>query len=163
MSLDETKLHQLRYICQKVVNDPDLLPENSKGEKVVDPKINGPITRTFCNIAVNRICTHMGYDKLAGMLANQIYEHCAKEPAWLHADADSAHEAALCGDLALALLQGQPHGHCAVVYPAGPKIYSGRWQIYCPKVANVGARNGIIGANWAFRERPLYVILRRET
>ena len=140
--VDKPRLQNLMYICQKVVNDPDLLARDGK---------------TFCNIAVNRICIFLGYDGFSGLIANKIYEKCAGTPVWLQVSEYEAHQGALEGELIVATIKGIPNGHCAVVYPGERMIYSGKWKLYCPQVANVGKTNGIMGASWAFKERPLYV------
>ena len=45
------------------------------------------------------------------------------------------------------------HGHVAIVYPAGTSL-SGKWGCVCPMVANIGNKNGIMGANYAFGDKP---------
>jgi hypothetical protein len=51
--------------------------------------------------------------------------------------------------------------HVAVVYPGRPMMYSGKWNIRVPCVANVGKKNEVMGANYAFGlYRPEYFALR---
>lgn len=146
MAVDEVKLQALKYICQKVINDPDMLP--SAG-------------RTYCNIAVNRICTHLGYGDFSGLLANQIYDKCVSSDEWCRTTGEAANRYSCEGKLCLAVQKGTPHGHCNVIYPS-KMVYSGKWKEYVPQAANVGIKNGIMSVNYCFREPPTYVALRRD-
>lgn len=143
----EAKAYELKSWCDRVVSSSDLAPANGV---------------TFCNIAVHRICRGMGFDKFEGILANQIYEYCVMnwERPWGEKEdmGKQAAEAAGKGDLVIAAVKGNPHGHCAIVYPKGPMLYSGKWGMYVPRVANVGKENGVMGANYAFRDPPEYFI-----
>lgn len=98
----------------------------------------------------------MGYSGFAGLLANEIFEKMVREwkkvpPAW-------ACEFANTGGLAIAAVKGHQHGHVAVVFPGATTIYSGKWKEEAPLVANVGQTCGIMGANYAFKEKPSYFI-----
>ena len=151
--MGEVEAYNLKHWTQKIVNDPDLLPKGAS---------------TFCNIAVKRICAGMGYrgfdeyesDIKRDALANDIYMKCAAD--WARCDEKEAYSAALLGDLVMAAYHNPAgHGHCAIVSPEGPMVFSGKWNMYVPKVANVGARkmngeynNGIIGENYAFGKEP---------
>ena len=112
-----------------------------------------PIKRTFCNVAVRRICHALGYDGLEGQIANQMVEFCLKK--WIVPCGDNqdkfnaAGQAAEIGDIAILGAKGTPPGHVAIVHP-GKMLYSGTWSLYCPLVANVGKDNKICGANYAF-------------
>lgn len=132
-------------ICEKVAADPELEARGST---------------TYCNIAVDRICSFLGYEKFKGLVANEILTLCRKSKEWQPASSDACYEAAWMGEVAIAGQSGEPNGHLAVIYP-DTKIYSGKWKKYVPKVANVGKRNGIMGVSYAFREEPDYFILRQ--
>lgn len=136
---------KLRKVCEAVVKSDTMLPRDGK---------------TFCNLACQLICLHMGYKKFEGLLANQIYEVCSKE--WKKVDPKWAMEYAVGGGLAIAALRGSPHGHVAMLVPETTMMYSGKWKQDCPFVANVGKRNGIMGSNWAFEKIPDYFICPKE-
>lgn len=134
---------KLKKTCEEIVNDPSLEPVGST---------------TKCNIAVHRICRIMGFPLFSdrGWLANEIYDYCKKnctqvERKW-------ASEFANSGGIALAAQYGQHHGHVAILYP-GPMVYSGKWKMEVPLVANVGNKNGIMGVNYAFNKEPDYFVL----
>lgn len=132
---------KLKRICDAVVKAPTLQAKDGF---------------TYCNMAVQLICKHMGYDGFEGLLANQIYEKCDTE--FKKVDPKWAAEFAATGGVAIAAVRGSPHGHVAVVYP-GPTTYSNKWKQEVPLVANVGKTNGVIGANWSFREKPSYYLI----
>lgn len=140
---------KLGKICDRVVADPVLAPERDS---------DGKITKTKCNLAVQIICEEMGYGDFLGLVANQIYALAKKGKDWKKASGDEASAAANGGALAIAAVQGTPHGHVAILYP-GPKVWSGHWNREAPVIANVGVRNGVMGANWAFAKEPDYFVL----
>ena len=161
--MGDVERNSLEFWCGKIVNDPDLLPyhriENGKG-----------ILVTHCNIAVHRICRGMDYHNLEDKLANDIRDYCAKNwitPHGEHKDKMlSAYNAGLLGDLAILAYSDKPHGHVVVVAPRKPMLYSGKWGLYVPQVANVGGFRkdgtpncGIMGASYAFHEIPEVYIL----
>lgn len=157
--LNEVRLLALKHWCEKVSGDPELMPENAWGVKVTpeNEKEIGPIVKTFCNFAVQRIVFGAtGYSALYNRTANSIALWMKESQDWAVVYHEGVKNLALEGELVLAVLEGQPHGHCAVVYPDKFDQFSGKWQIYCPKVANVGKKNGVMGANYAFLEPPLY-------
>lgn len=159
---------QLLFWCQKVVLDPAMLAEDPRGNKVGTKEHRldvGEHLKTFCNIGVQRICRGMDYDKLDGMMANEIHDYLTKN--WIVPSGDldvkmlAAHTAAMVGDLAILSWSHVPHGHVAVVAPVKPTLFSGKWKAYCPQVANVGPENAIEGANYAFGQIPEVFILGR--
>lgn len=154
--MGEVDANRLRFWADKVVRDPEMLAEDRQGRKLGSTGFQPPISKTFCNIAVQRILRGCGYDCLDGKTANQIYDHCLSN--WARCVEEDARSAANSGDLVLACWKNQKgHGHVAVVYPdKGPMIFSGKWNCYTVKVANVGQKNDVIGANFAFSERPEY-------
>ena len=50
-----------------------------------------------------------------------------------------------------------PPAAVAVLFP-GAMVFSSKWQKECPVLANVGKRNGVMGANWAFETEPDYFV-----
>ena len=150
----EIDKYRLEHWTKKIVNDPELLPEDSKGHKLGDKDFKLPIVKTFCNFGVQRICHALEYDNLAGKNANQIYDYVSAN--WARCHEEDAVKAAKLGDLVLGVWKNPDgHGHCAVVYPSdNPMLFSGKFGIYVPWVANIGKNNGIMGANYSFKERP---------
>lgn len=146
--MGEVEANSLLFWCQKIVNDPEMLPAG---------------TVTHCNQAVNRICTGMDYDQFHDKMANEIIAHCRKywiKPLGIAKDQmEVAHKSAQVGDLALLGLEDAPHGHVAICAPGGPMVYSGKWGMYVPRVANVGKSNAFMGANYAFDKIPEVFIL----
>lgn len=142
---------KLRKICERVVADPALAPEKDA---------NGTITKTKCNLAVQIVCEEMGYGDFLGMVANDIYALVKKSKDWKRMSGEDASEAANEGKLAIAAVQGKPHGHVAILFP-GPEIWSGHWNREAPSLANVGIRNGVMGASWAFAKEPEWFVLVR--
>jgi len=125
---------------------------------VSSPRFAPKDGKTFCNLAVDAICSALGYVKFHGLTANEIVDALCSNGDWTACDETGAAVSAKMGRLAVAALKGEPHGHVAVVYP-GPTVFSGKWKRYVPKVANVGAKNGVMGANWAFKDPPGYYLL----
>ena len=163
--MGEVERNSLNFWCQKITNDPELLPEDKEGRKQGAPGFDGKIVKTYCNISVQRICRGLGYDKLDGMLANQMHEYLSKN--WIIPAGDkkdkmlAAYNAGKIGDLAILAQKGNEHGHVAIVAPREPMLFSGKWGLYVPQVANVGKTNGFMGANWAFPEVPDVFVLGR--
>ena len=150
-------VYKLKHWCDKIVRDPELLPEDKDGNKLGDKKFKPPVGRTFCNFAVQRICHALDYDNLASKNANQMYDYVSAN--WSRCHEEDAVKAALLGDIVLAAWKNpgkapNNHGHVAIVYPEKQMVFSGKWNCYTVKVANVGGTNGIMGANYAFAERP---------
>lgn len=139
-----TPIERLKTICDEVVNDPSLVPSDGK---------------TYCNLAVQRVCRSLGYVDFEGLMANQIFDLCAHSPDWQAVDAEFASATANEGGLCLAAQHGDPHGHVAILYPVG-MVWSQKWGKQAPTLANVGGHNAVMGANWAFAAEPTYFIFR---
>lgn len=108
---------------------------------------------TFCNQAVNYVCVSLGYKKLVGLLANQIFGALQTNGDWQDVTADAAQYAANQGGLVIAAWKNpdsQQHGHVCVVMP-GVLEESDSWKGPAPKVMNIGETN-FIGkkASYAF-------------
>lgn len=139
----------LKTLCDQVVSDPSL--ESKEG-------------KTFCNIGVDKICSHFGYyfrdkqdDPNTVWLADQIYDWMMEN--WKKVDDETACNLANDGLIVIAAHRDIPHGHVTVLYPGLP-VWSSKWCKECPAVVNIGMpegkRNEICGANWAFKDEPLY-------
>jgi hypothetical protein len=131
----------IKAACDAVVADTGLRAELDE---------HGNVVKTFCNFAVQRVAHAVGYDGFADLMADEIYELCKSSPEWGAVTASQAATAAGQGLLVLAAHEYLPHGHVCVVYPGGGLVYSGTWKADAPIVANVGHKNGIMGANFAF-------------
>lgn len=109
----------------------------------------------------------------------QIYRAWKEDPAgdepikgqWTECDGRLAAHSASLGILTFAACYGESikklgkiigrgSGHIAAVYTyKGAMVWSSRWQKEVPLVANIGKKNGVMGANWAFHLEPRYFIL----
>lgn len=144
------QIEKLKRLCETAV------------EKYGSKDVTGDgIPETFCNQAVQYVTSGMGYSKLGGMTANAIVDFMVSSEDWLRCDAALAQQAANIGHLAVAGAKAEPHGHVAVCYP-GELGRSAKWQKAVSVVANVGKENFIKGANFAFKEEPMYFVLREK-
>lgn len=110
---------------------------------------------TYCNFALQLIAeSAFNYDQFNGLNANAIYAKVSKE--WTKVTAKEAHT--LSNDkFVISAQAGNAHGHVAVVVPL-TLHYFDKWAKDCPTVANVGVKNGLMGANFAFFEEPEYFV-----
>lgn len=110
---------------------------------------------THCNAYVNEVCQAMGYKSFDGLLANDIVDLIAIDPAWTETSMDRCQDLANGGSLVIAGFKADPHGHVNVICPGKLKA-SGRWGPV-PSCANVGKDIFIgKGINWAFSELPKF-------
>lgn len=108
---------------------------------------------THCNAYVNEVCQTMGYNGFDGMLANDMIDLMAGDPAWTEMVIEKCQDFANEGTLIVAGLKSDPHGHVNIICPGKPKE-SGRWGSV-PSCANVGKDIFIgKGINWAFSDKP---------
>lgn len=110
---------------------------------------------TFCNKSVQHVAGRLGYEKLKGMLANQIVDFLSRSADWEPVEMDKAQAYANEGRLVVAGLQAEPHGHVVVIRP-GLEDRSAKWgNVVVPKASNVGA-NSYIGKHlaWGFQDKP---------
>lgn len=130
-------------------------------EAVENPEYQPKLDTTYCNFAVNWICLRMGYDRLKGLMANQIADFLALQTDWLEVPSDTAQYHANQGALVIAAQKGDLHGHVCVVRP-GELTSSQKWSsTKVPKVANIGKVNFISkGANYAFSVEPRFYVLK---
>ena len=140
----------------------------------IDPK-TGAVLKTFCNFAVDYVAQRMGYKGFnyngAPYMADRICSVLLAD--WLELDGEQAHRLAASGVLCIAAqssaeiraaairlnkpaLKDARHGHIAVVYPAPRMVQSASWRKEVPLLANVGRKNGILGASQCFPAEPKY-------
>ncbi len=136
-----------------VVSNPAFIAKDITGD-------NKP--ETFCNWGLRMIAEGLfGYTGFTDLNANQIHAKLKGDAAWQTVDGAQAALEAERGRLVVAAWtnpNGGP-GHVAVVLPL-PVELSSKWGKKVPKVANVGPKNGIMGANWAFSSEPQYFALK---
>jgi len=112
---------------------------------------------TYCNKAVNEVCEAFDYYAFRGLLANEMVTRMMRGPEWGEVPPRSAQKIANDGHVVIAGAHGEEHGHVAVVFPGRRCVKSGKWpEEPCPIVANVGRTNAIVGANYAFKDKPKY-------
>ena len=111
-------------------------------------------SKTFCNLSVQHVCGRMGYDKMKGMVANQMVDFLKRSDEWQPIDMSVAQGLANQGCIVIAGKQEDPHGHVVIIRPGLEEI-SGKWGRKAPKVAQVGGTS-YIGKTlaWAFKEMP---------
>jgi hypothetical protein len=116
---------------------------------------------TYCNLGVQHVCKAVEYIGFKGMLANDMVRKMKSDPDWAPVQAIQAQILANDGQLVIAGQIDDPHGHVAVVLPCNDKMTtSQKWGgEKVPWLANVGQKNEIMGANWAFKYRPTYFAL----
>lgn len=164
---------KLREVLDRILALDSLKPE--------DTDHDGDIDKTKCNFGVQMAAEEIGYaGKLLKKRANDILafieaeakKHKAwaawnekkegpepPEGEWCEAVGVDANIAANLGVFCIAGSYGKPSGHVATLYP-GAMLWSTKWKTEVPVVANIGQRNGVMGANWAFKEPPRYFICR---
>ena len=112
--------------------------------------------KTYCNFGVDGILKLLGINcfwdekKKRLMLANEMFDYMVKSKDW---NEISWNDSINNNGLVVLAIKANPHGHIAVVYPEG-SCKSGKWKCECPMVANIGKKNKICGANYAFRLKP---------
>jgi hypothetical protein len=133
-------MSKLIEIAQAVVKNPAFI---ARGKE------------TYCNFGLQLIAeAAFNYDQFNGLTANLVYAKVSKE--WQKVNAKEAHTLS-ASRFVIAAQSGQAHGHVAVVVPL-TLHYSGKWAKDAPTVANVGVKNGVMGANFAFAEEPEYFV-----
>ena len=97
---------------------------------------------THCNSLVQAVSFLWGCDELKGMMIRDMHLYISKSPMWVPRDINSAHLAAECGGLVLALWSDpKPFGdHGCIVIP-GDRQWSESWEMKVPICANVGKTN----------------------
>lgn len=124
---------------------------------------------TFCNMGVNYVCQGFGFKGFKGLTANLIVDRMTNAPEFAEVSAEAAQRLANDGKVVIAGIRGEVenpggsiplygHGHVSVCSP-GKAMYSGKWRESAPQVFNVGKKNGVMSANYAFRGKPRYYAL----
>ena len=102
---------------------------------------NPPDPTTHCNQAVAFITNYAkNYVALNGKNANEIYDFLSTSEDWREiplSPAEDVQELANQGRLIIAVVKGNPHGHCCVIRP-GLKKTSPKWGCEVPAVVNIG-------------------------
>lgn len=146
----------LKNIMDKVRNDPALAPvKNADGT-----------TTTFCNFNAYNIAKALGLNMFWNseanrpMMANEAVDYMLTNPARFLCFHNhlSAFTLVNQGHLVFAALKNTPHGHIVPVYPSVGMETSGKWMAQVPYCSNVGARNDIMGLNYAFADVPCYYL-----
>lgn len=128
-----------------------------------------PDGTTYCNFATDYIASRLGCQMLHDakkqpFLANAMINLIDRSDKWQKVPGTAAWDWAMQGGLAVATCEEAPQGHITVLAP-GPRVWSTKWQMYCPVVYNVGKADGMnhtspfwIGENFAFYDRPVHYI-----
>jgi hypothetical protein len=134
---------------------------------VLLPSADGKITH--CNAHAFMIAATLGITKIWGELreaattANMLIDYMDNHPsAFIKSDDPvEAWKAANDGFLVFAAVKGAAHGHIAPIYPTPGMETSGSWKCQVPFVSNVGKKNAVMGANYAFSKdsRPSYYVV----
>jgi hypothetical protein len=137
----------LLQLANAVVNNPAFESKDITGDGVKE---------TFCNWGLRLIAEGwFGVKAFNGLNANSI--HAFLKANGQKVDAKTAHAEAFKRFVIAAQTNEKGSGHVAVVVP--DKLhFSGKWNKDAPSVANVGVKNGIMGANFAFATEPDYFI-----
>ena len=136
------------------------------GNEAIEQFKPEPDGTTWCNAGVHYICSAFGFKGFKGLTANLIVDRMTRAPEWAEVTPDVAQKLANDGKVVVAGIKGEitnpgsaipllDHGHCAVVAP-GATCYSGKWREAAPMTFNVGKKNGLMAANYGFRQKPRY-------
>ncbi len=124
---------------------------------------SGAVVETYCNFGTNHVLKAFGFKDFVGLVANEIVNRLETHPYFGKVDAEAAQRLALDGQVVIAGRKAEGHGHVALVYPKkDPMPISGKWKKPVPWIGNVGKRNEVFGANFAFGEEPCYYALVRD-
>jgi hypothetical protein len=131
-------------------------------QKILESLIKSPDLQpiTFCNIAVDRACSMMGYHGFHGssgkaLMANQMIDKMRTE--WAKISPEKAVELAKDNEIVIAAWKNEQgvHGHVAIVAPMD-MAKSPSWGKLVPFVGNVGKTNDFMMASKAFPVEPEY-------
>ena len=154
------RIGRLKEVCAFIIAHPEWQPERDA---------RGAIVRTHCDDAFCHVCDVMGGPHYAPKTtwANSIIAAIRLDSGWRLASGERAQIHANLGGLACAAADSGMlgewagrfvgHGHIATISP-GTMRSSGHWGKECPMVANVGERNGIMPASYAFRLEPEFYV-----
>lgn len=142
-------------VARAIVENPAFITKDITGDGKAE---------TFCNWGLRMFAQSVfGYNGFNDLSANAIHAKVRTDASWKKLiSAEAADEAASAGRLVIAA-QTNPagSGHVAAVVhiPGTPIGFSGKWSRKAPHVANVGTKNGIMTANFAFSIEPEYFAL----
>lgn len=123
-----------------------------------NPQFRPRAGMTFCNLAVNTVCSKLGYQAFEGLFANEIVDIMEHSDKWITIPIGMAQTLANKGMVVIAGEKKFPHGHIVVIR-AGNEEYSQKWNIHVPKCMNIGENNFIDkGVNWAFKDMPKFYL-----
>lgn len=124
---------------------------------------------TDCNRFVQAVLTQFGYNKMQGLLANQMFDAFELNGDWLEVEGEVAQAHANNGALVVAAWKHPEggHGHVCMIRPGNAEP-SGSWGVSTnsvPKVANVSEPNLCrvdAKASYAFGKdrRPKYFVMK---
>lgn len=124
---------------------------------------SGTVVETYCNFGTNHVLKAFRFVEFSGLIANEIVTRMEKHPYFAKVEGDAAQKLALDGQVVVAGRKDNPHGHVALVYPKkDPMPGSGKWGKQVPWIGNVGKKNEVCGANYAFGQEPCYYALIRD-
>jgi hypothetical protein len=130
-----------------------------------NPSLRAANGATHCDAAVGYVLAKFGVKKYLGdaWTADSIIDDLAKNPIFKPVNGSKdAQRLANKGDVVIAGLKADPHGHVAVVRP-GIAEWSNSWRRLAPKGMSIGPEAAtFIGKklSWAFAKEPQYFLLR---
>lgn len=109
--------------------------------------VDGKVTQTFCNKAVQHIANTMGCQDLDHFDADEMCQFFLQFKGWQEVKMRDCQNLANQGTLIVAALPSQalnqPHGHVCVIRP-GEQVWSEHWKSMVPAVMNIGGHNFIL-------------------
>lgn len=139
-------VNKIRLAIHKVLSLDKLLPKNNT---------------TYCNVGLYYILKQLGFANDPNFIfiptkaphtANNIYLNLKKN--FKNVSIQECIKNILTGNIYVSAKMGKEHGHVAIIYPSKTVVYSNKWGINVPLVANIGYENGIMGLNYAFEDMP---------
>lgn len=132
-----------------------------------DPALKTKDGETFCNYNAFKVAQELGLALFWNnrnnrvMMANEMVSFMDANPQQFSkfTDHKRAWELTNEGYLIFAALADKPHGHIAPLYPSPGMETSGKWQAQVPFCSQVGARNDVMGLNYAFFLAPTYYLV----
>ena len=112
---------------------------------------------TFCNEYVMDVLKALGCPLDRYYSANDMID--LFESKYRKLDVIGALTATREGGIVIAGMKHEGHGHVSVLIDHNPEL-SGTWGKYAPFLANVGQKNGVMKASFAFRSEPVYYLVR---
>lgn len=115
--------------------------------------------KTFCNMAVAKFLSRVGYTALNGKLANQCIEWMEKSGDFISVGSNVAGELVNNGGVVVAGARGDVHGHVVICLPGQTKNYP-PWGQEVPLCMNIGSDYQFgVPIFSAFKEMPQFFYL----